>query len=85
MHNRALVGSWNSKFNEQTLSSFAHIKNDLLTQRGTVWNAFSLNGGYIECAYNEHLLFTCSEKNYFNWTLPANILCISVDEYKVIW
>ena len=32
MHNRVLDGSWNSKFNEAFNSSFAHIKNDLLTQ-----------------------------------------------------
>ena len=29
--------------NSMKLSSFAHIKNDLLTQRGTVWSAFRTN------------------------------------------
>ena len=31
LHNRVLDGSWNSKFNEAFNTSFAHIKNDLLT------------------------------------------------------
>ena len=31
LHNRVLDGSWNSKFNEALNTSFAHIKNDLLT------------------------------------------------------